>query len=73
MEQQSQTNLTLADIASMINIIDAASSRGTFKPNEYAAVGELYNKLTRFLEEARAQLQPPAPQEPEQPQGEANA
>lgn len=57
MEPSSQTNLTLADVASMISIIDAVSTRGAFKPNEYAAVGELYTKLNAFLEQAKAHLE----------------
>ena len=34
----------------MKTIIDIASSRGAFKPNEFAAVGQTYTKLSTFLE-----------------------
>jgi hypothetical protein len=62
--EQSPT-ITIADIASMISIIEAASTRGAIKANELVAVGELYNRLNAFLEFAKTKI--------EQPQGEANA
>jgi hypothetical protein len=42
--------LTLNDLAAMKSIIDIASARGTFKPNEMIAVGQTYQKLFSFLE-----------------------
>jgi hypothetical protein len=48
--QQDPTQLTLSDLAAMKSIIDIASARGTFKPNEMIIVGQTYNKLTTFLE-----------------------
>lgn len=57
--------ITLADVASMISIIEASSTRGAFRANELTSVGELYNRLQAFLEYARSQL--------EKSQGEANA
>jgi hypothetical protein len=48
--QQDPTQLTLTDLAAMKSIIDIASARGTFKPNEMMIVGQTYNKLTTFLE-----------------------
>jgi len=42
--------LTLNDLAAMKSIIDIASARGTFKPNEMIVVGQTYNKLNTFLE-----------------------
>jgi hypothetical protein len=49
------TQLTVADLASIKNLIDAACARGAFKANEMRAVGEVYDKLSAFL----AQLQQP--------------
>lgn len=43
-------DLNINDLAAMKSIIDIASSRGAFKPNEMMAVGQTYNKLTAFLE-----------------------
>jgi hypothetical protein len=34
----------------MRTIIDIASSRGAFKPNEMVAVGQTYTKLSAFLD-----------------------
>jgi len=48
--QQDPAQLTLTDLAAMKSIIDIASARGTFKPNEMVIVGQTYNKLTTFLE-----------------------
>ena len=42
--------LTVQDLASMRSIIDVASQRGAFKPNEMVAVGTVYNKLAGFLD-----------------------
>ena len=56
--------ITLADIASMISVIEAFSSRGAVKANELVTVGELYNRLKKFLEHAQQQMEQ---------QGEANA
>jgi hypothetical protein len=47
--------LTLTDLSAMKSIIDIASQRGTFKPNEMIIVGQTYNKLTAFLESTKQQ------------------
>jgi len=47
---QDATELTINDLNAMKVIIDIASSRGAFKPNEMVAVGQTYTKLTSFLE-----------------------
>jgi hypothetical protein len=47
---QESAELTISDLAAMKSIIDIASSRGAFKPNEMVAVGQTYNKLTAFLD-----------------------
>ena len=49
--------LNLNDLAALRSIIDAASSRGAFKPNEMVAVGQTYNKLAAFLESAAKQAE----------------
>lgn len=43
------TNVTLQDIITMVNIIDACSERGAFKGNELATVGTLREKLAAFV------------------------
>lgn len=59
--------LTIADLASIHSIIDAACSRGAFKAAEMKQVGEIYEKLTAFLQAVKAQADTEAAQ---QPQGE---
>lgn len=59
--------LTIADLASIHNIIDAACSRGAFKAAEMKQVGEIYEKLTAFLQAVKDQADAEATQ---QPQGE---
>ena len=49
--------LNLNDLAAMKQIIDIASQRGTFKANEMAAVGTLYNKLSTFLDTVAKQAE----------------
>ena len=50
MPQQESNDLTISDLNAMRTIIDIASSRGAFKPNEMVAVGQTYNKLSAFLD-----------------------
>jgi hypothetical protein len=63
--------LTIADLASLQTLIDAACTRGAFKAPEMSRVGEIYDKLTRFLETAKQQTQAQADQA--LPQGDENA
>jgi hypothetical protein len=58
MSAQNETNpmdLTIQDLAIMKGIIDIASERSAFKPNEMAAVGTVYNKLDVFLKNVEEQ------------------
>jgi hypothetical protein len=64
--------LTLTDIVSVKNLIEAASSRGAFKAHELKAIGELYEKISRFIEATTAQVQEQQAQA-QTPQGETNA
>ena len=60
------TQITIADLDMIKNIIDLASSRGAFRAAEMKQVGEVYDKLTAFLAAvvAQAQAQEPQDQEP---------
>lgn len=49
--------LTVNDLSAIKQIIDVASSRGAFKPNEMAVVGNTYNKLELFLNAVQSQQQ----------------
>ena len=48
--EQQGAELNINDLNAMKVIIDIASSRGAFKPNEMVAVGQTYTKLTAFLD-----------------------
>jgi hypothetical protein len=48
--EQATNDLSINDLNAMKVIIDIASSRGAFKPNEMMAVGQTYTKLTSFLD-----------------------
>ena len=63
--------LTIADLASLHSLIDAACTRGAFKAPEMSRVGEIYDKLSRFLDAAAQQAQEQTEQAP--PQGDTNA
>jgi hypothetical protein len=56
-EQAQGPDLTVQDLQALKSIIDVASQRGAFKPNEMMTVGQTYNKLEQFLA-AVAQQQP---------------
>lgn len=47
--------LTVQDLQALKTIIDVASQRGAFKPNEMMTVGQVYTKLEMFLNAVAAQ------------------
>ena len=47
--------LTVNDLTAIKQVIDVASQRGAFKPNEMVSVGTIYNKLELFLNAVQAQ------------------
>lgn len=49
------SELNIQDLVLARAIIELATERGTFKANEIASVGALYNKLDAFLKEVEAQ------------------
>ena len=65
--------ITVADLAAIKQIIDTAVQRGAFQASEVKQVGEVYEKLTAFLEAVIAQAQNQGEEQPpsgEQTQGE---
>lgn len=54
---QQNNDLNINDLNAMKTIIDIASSRGAFKPNEMMAVGQTYSKLSAFLEQVAKQAE----------------
>ena len=60
-QQQQGADLSVQDLQALKTIIDVASSRGAFKPNEMVQIGQTYNKLDSFLAAVAAQ-QPQSPE-----------
>ena len=48
-QAESSPELTVNDLTAIKQIIDVASARGAFKPNEMMVIGQTYNKLETFL------------------------
>ena len=46
---QQPTGIQIADLQTILNIIDLASSRGAFRANELTQVGSIADKLGAFL------------------------
>ena len=56
MENQIETTqITVVDLDLLRNIVDLACARGAFRGAEVKQVGEVYEKLTKFLEAVIAQ------------------
>ena len=59
--QNEPTQLSITDLAVIKNAIDLACSRGAFRAAEMKTVGEIYEKLTAFLDtvvkQAEAEMQ----------------
>lgn len=47
-------NISVNDLAAVIEIIDVVTARGAIKGDEMLAVGTIRNKLSTFIEEATA-------------------
>lgn len=54
-QEDASPELTIQDLNSLKSIIDVASQRGAFKPNEMVTVGQTYSKLEAFLTAIAAQ------------------
>jgi|TARA_B110000908_G_scaffold149702_1_gene183143 hypothetical protein len=54
-EDNAAPELTVNDLSQIKQVIDVASQRGAFKPNEMVAVGTIYSKLETFLGAVAAQ------------------
>lgn len=53
--QPAVAELSVQDLQALKAIIDVASQRGSFKPNEMMTVGQVYTKLETFLESVAQQ------------------
>jgi len=57
-QAQSQVTLQLEDLVRTLEILNLASSRGAFKPEEFTLIGEVYNRMFAFLQASGAIQQP---------------
>jgi len=55
-------NINIDDLNEIRNIIDLATTRGAFQASELSRVGNIYDRLTAFLEAIMAQAQAQTPQ-----------
>ena len=69
-EEQQAPNLSLQDIATMVQIIDIVSRRGGFEGQELEAVGGLRNRVVAFLNAAAPKGEAPEGAVPEAPAGD---
>jgi hypothetical protein len=51
------TQITIADLDTIRNVIDLACTRGAFRGAEISQVGAVYDKLSAFLEAVITQAQ----------------
>lgn len=51
------SQITVTDLITLKNIVDLASARGAFRGSELKEIGEVYIKLSLFLEAVVAQAQ----------------
>ena len=54
-------NLGLSDLVTVAQVLQLATSRGAWKTEELSTVGNLYDRLIAFLEQAGAVQRTPAP------------
>ena len=52
------TELTIADLASLRSLLQAAYSRGAFRIEEATQVGAIFGRLSAFLDQQPARDQP---------------
>ena len=65
MDNTTNTQITISDLATIKELIDLACTRGAFRGEEMTSVGEVYDKLTGFLNTVIAAAQAEATQQGE--------
>ena len=68
--EQVDSTLKINDLETIRQALDLAAVRGAFRANEMRRVGEVYEKLSFFLDSMQAQLSEPANQPLQPLQGE---
>lgn len=59
-QEQADSTLKINDLELIRQVLDLAAVRGAFRANEMRSVGEVYEKLSFFLDSMQAQLNGPA-------------
>jgi hypothetical protein len=57
MSEETQTGLSINDLAGLRQIIAVAAQRGAFKAEEMEIVGQHYNRLNAFLQSVAPQTE----------------
>lgn len=65
MDNTTNTQITISDLATIKELIDLACTRGAFRGDEMTSIGEVYDKLTGFLNTVIAAAQAEANQQGE--------
>ena len=55
------TPLQLSDLLLTVQVIQLASNRGAFRPEEFQEIGGLYDRIVKFLKDSGAIQVNPAP------------
>ena len=56
--EQQEVQLQLEDLVRALEIINLASSRGAFRPDEFTTIGSVYERVFKFLEASGAIQRP---------------
>jgi len=48
-EPAENSDITIQDLVSVVNIINLMSERGAFKASELSSVGIIYDRITKFI------------------------
>jgi len=59
--EETKPGVSLADMALMLQIIDACSTRGAFRGEEMLEVGQLRSRLAAFVQHAQQNPTAPVP------------
>lgn len=52
---ENKATITLTDISAVVEVLRVVTERGVWKASELSVVGNLYDRLTKFLESTESQ------------------
>lgn len=55
MNQQNNISISLQDMKNILVLIDLCTQRGAFRGSELSSIGQLYEKITGFVEQTEKQ------------------